>query len=305
MRVYYLFIPAFMLFLAGCATFNEQGTISELNSVDIDLKDTRIEGGLEKAMASYQHFLNKTPESAMTPEAIRRLADLKVERGYGALGNQASPEPTKPVVPVNTESTDKENSKEVTKKDTIANVSESYKSFEKRATVEEKVKKGSKYVAAAPGAKATDDPETVGARDAIRLYNMLLKKYPLYERNDQVLYQLSRAHEEVGEVEKAMTVMSRLIKQYPSSRYLDEIYFRRAEFYFTRRKYLDAEEAYLSVLNYGVGSVYYERALYKLGWAFYKQDMYEDALKQFITLLDHTISFHTEDPLNTLIAVII
>ncbi|MEJ2142385.1 MAG: tetratricopeptide repeat protein, partial [Gammaproteobacteria bacterium] len=51
-----------------------------------------------------------------------------------------------------------------------------------------------------------------------------------------------------------------------------------------------AEEAYLAVLGYGVGSIYYERALYKLGWTFYKQDLYEEALKQFIALLDHKVS---------------
>ncbi|MEJ2142394.1 MAG: tetratricopeptide repeat protein, partial [Gammaproteobacteria bacterium] len=237
MKYHHLVVTSLFLFLAGCATFNEQGTISELNSVEIDLKDTKIEDGLDKAMASYQHFLEKTPETAMTPEAIRRLADLKVEKGYGALGEPPKSTPAKSgtsAAAALTDKDDEEANKEITKKDTIADVSESYKSFEKRATSQEKVKKGSKYAAAAPGAKSNADPETVGARDAIRLYNMLLKKYPLYERNDQVLYQLSRAHEEVGEVEKAMTVMSQLIKKYPNSRYLDEIYFRRAEFYFTR-----------------------------------------------------------------------
>ena len=36
-------------------------------------------------MESYRRFLEETPESALTPEAMRRLADLKIEREYGYL----------------------------------------------------------------------------------------------------------------------------------------------------------------------------------------------------------------------------
>ena len=34
-------------------------------------------------MEGYQRFLEETPESALTPAAMRRLADLKIEREYG------------------------------------------------------------------------------------------------------------------------------------------------------------------------------------------------------------------------------
>ena len=78
------------LVILGCGTFNQQGTISELNDVQPELKDTRIEDGLDKAMASYQHYLQKTPESQMTPEAMRRLADLKIEKEFGTLGTGSS-----------------------------------------------------------------------------------------------------------------------------------------------------------------------------------------------------------------------
>ena len=40
----------------------------------------------------------------------------------------------------------------------------------------------------------------------------------------------------------------------------------------------------------GVASEYYELALYKLGWAFYKQELHEEALRQYITLLDYKVS---------------
>jgi cellulose synthase operon protein C len=87
-----------------------------------------------------------------------------------------------------------------------------------------------------------------------------------------------------------MDVMDRLVREYPGSRYFDEVQFRRAEYFFARRRYMDAEEAYASVVNIGVARPYYELALYKLGWTYYKQELYEDALHRFIALLDHKVS---------------
>ncbi|MCK5886704.1 MAG: tetratricopeptide repeat protein, partial [Alcanivorax sp.] len=129
-----------------------------------------------------------------------------------------------------------------------------------------------------------------GAEEAIKLYKELLEKYPFYERNDQVLYQMTRAYEELGEVEQAIEVMNQIVADYPDSRVIDEIQFRRGEFYFMRKKYLDAERAYLAIAEMGASSFYYEMALYKLGWTFYKQDMLEEAMNQFVALLDHKIN---------------
>jgi tetratricopeptide (TPR) repeat protein len=116
------------------------------------------------------------------------------------------------------------------------------------------------------------------------------KKVSLTRRSDQVLYQMSRAYEELGQVDPAMKVMDRLVKEYPESRYRDEVQFRRAEYLYTRRHYLDAEDAYGSVVKMGAQSPFYQLALYKLGWTFYKQELYEEALDKYIALLDHKVS---------------
>ena len=52
-----------------------------------DTTEVTVEDGLDKAMQSYRRFLDETPEGAMTPEAMRRLADLKLEKEYGILGD--------------------------------------------------------------------------------------------------------------------------------------------------------------------------------------------------------------------------
>ena len=70
----------------------------------------------------------------------------------------------------------------------------------------------------------------------------------------------------------------------------DACKFRRAEYFFVRKRYLDAEDAYANIVDIGVGSSFYELALYKQGWTFYKQEIYEEALDRFIALLDHKVS---------------
>jgi TolA-binding protein len=310
-----------LLVLHGCDVLNKQDTIADLNKVQLEIKEEYVAGSLDKAMESYQKFLEETPEGALTPEAIRRLADLKIEKEYGV---QEAPPPgaKKPAAEISQMEASKAEATTITPpadasqlaqaitaapltaivagkdktetqppkapSDVIANVSESQKDFEKRATKKQDI---------TGLAKTTDDaalPEaglqTAGAMEAIELYKNLLVKYPYYERNDQVLYQLSRAYEETGQIEKAMLVLNQLVKDYPHSRHFDEAQFRRAEYFFTRKKYLDAEEAYQAVLDIGIGSVFYELSLYKQGWVFFKQEMYEEALIDFIALLDYKIS---------------
>lgn len=294
-----------MLILTACA-ISEQGTIADLRDVEVEVVDTRIEGGLEKAMKSYQKFLEQTPESARTPDAIRRLADLNIEKEYGVIeekksavkANISKDTQVKPVVK-NIEKPKKapvvvaaSKNKPADKTTKIADVrSESEKQFEKRASTTDKIKIAkSKAPIPLPKGANIEDLETAGAKKAIKLYQKLLKKFPLYEHKDQVLYQMSRAYEEIGQVEKAMKVMNQLVREYPGSRHFPEVQFRRAEYYFTRKKYLDAEDAYKSIIKIGKGTEFYELALYKQGWTFYKQDLYEEGLNHFITLLDLKVS---------------
>ncbi|MEJ2179424.1 MAG: hypothetical protein P8Y28_03070, partial [Gammaproteobacteria bacterium] len=111
-RTIFLVVPSMLLWLlSSCAYDGNQGTIAELDSVQIELKDTDVEDGLDKAMQGYQKFLEETPESQLTPEAIRRLADLKVEKEYGVvteegvLDSEADAAPATPAPEVSTQPT--------------------------------------------------------------------------------------------------------------------------------------------------------------------------------------------------------
>ncbi|MFU8856204.1 MAG: tetratricopeptide repeat protein [Deferrisomatales bacterium] len=275
-----LFLVVFPLLLQACAPGSGGRTIAGLRGVEVDIRRERIEGGLEKAMAGYERFLEESPDAPMAPEAIRRLADLKIEKEYGfisgdrPLADQApalsAPEPAPAPSLVTAQPA------------AAAAEGESDAEFERRTTL------GDALPAREPA--AFDDLDRAGAREAIELYQRLLAEYPAYRRSDQVLYQMARAYEELGRVEEAMEVMDRLAREFPQSRFFDEVQFRRAEFFFTHRRYRDAEEAYESIVSLGVASSMYRLALYKLGWTFYKQELYEDALHRFIALLDYKVS---------------
>src|SRR6185295_6717474 len=87
-----------------------------------------------------------------------------------------------------------------------------------------------------------------------------------------------------------METMERLISANPNSAHFDEVQFRRGEYFFTRRKFRDAENSYSAIISLGAKSSYYELALYKLGWTFYKQELYDEALHKYMALLDYKVS---------------
>ena len=295
------FIILILLILGGCSSRSQRGTIAELQQQKVDLSAVEITDGLEQAMASYQQFLQSSDNvSALTPEAIRRLADLKVEKEYGLV--DSDPVENSPVTLPPPEKSEAVvvSAAETEMTQPVPNEIESDQHFEQRTTQNQPVAS-----AESPDLEADfagDDLDKAGPREAITLYQKLLDEYPLYQRNDQVLYQMSRAYEELGQIEEAMVVLARLVREYPESRYIDEVQFRRAENLFTHRQYLDAEEAYSSIVSLGVGSKFYQLALYKLGWTFYKQELYEDALQKFIALLDYKVDIgydfeQSDDPL--------
>jgi tetratricopeptide (TPR) repeat protein len=269
---------------AGCAAPPEKATLAELRAIDPDITDVSIEDSLERAEASYRSYLDQTVSTAMTPEAMRRLADLQIEKEFGIIGTgelveMAVPE-TQPLARAEQNTSPASDERES---------SESNEDFERRAL------QPHEFAQASPGDVLTlpdggQAAQLAGPQEAIATYQKILDEYPNYERSDQVLYQMSRAYDELGQPDDAIEAMQRLVAEYPESRYLDEVLFRRGEFYFVRRKYQEAEDSYEAIIALGPVSEYYELALYKLGWALYKQQFYEEALNRYIAMLDHRLS---------------
>jgi TolA-binding protein len=283
-RTALLLVPILAL---ACAWNPDRHTLAQLRGVEPDLTEVRVENSLDQAMAAYRSFLEKTPESSLTPEAMRRLADLKLEKQYGILSHGVLidlPEPEKTAAAGKAQVAKSERPRAARS----ADPSESEDDFERRAAdAQEFVATDEDADLELPGG---EELAWAGPLEAIELYDQILATYPHYEHNDQILYQKARAYDELGRNDEAIAVIEELIAEYPHSGSIDEVQFRRGEYFFVRRKYYDAEQAYAAVTRMGLGSEYYEHALYKLGWTLYKQELHEEALNQYVALLDYKVS---------------
>lgn len=298
-------LVAMAVLLGACsATTTIDGTLAELHSVAPDLEEIALENGLEQAAQSYRQYLEETEESELTPEAMRRLADLQVEQAYGILGSgdtggvaylemeasasaRAETRPKDMRAPESAaKSADYVVASAAQSRETPA---ETEAAFEARALAADNLQ-GDPVETDGNLAREIGESAPQGPREAIETYWKILEKYPNYERNDQVLYQMSRAYDEIGQPDDAMMVMDRLVTEFPYSNYVDEVQFRRGEYFFVRKRYREAEAAYGAIISMGPTSSFYELARYKLGWSLYKQDFYEDALHNFLAMLDHRAS---------------
>ena len=277
--------------LVGCAAHHKptRATLADLHNVRPDVQEVKVDQGLDQAMQSYRRFLEETPETSMTPEAMRRLADLQIEKEFGIHTGDLKPRqmaaPKPGEAPANAATQAPDSAGAVAG----AGRRESDREFERRTTAETPIVASSD---ASPSFAAVEggDAAPKGPLEAIAIYKRLLTEYPSYKDSDQVLYQMARAYDELGRTDDAIETMEHLIRANPHSEHYDEVQFRRGEYFFTRRKFRDAENAYSAATNLGPGSSYYELALYKLGWTFYKQELYEDALQRYMALLDYKVS---------------
>ena len=282
------------VFMAGCAarpikSVGTAGTLAELRNVRPDVQEVKVEQGLDQAMQHYRRFLEETPETAMTPEAMRRLADLQLEKQFGIRAGNAKPREMAAPKPAQVLPGSRAGSSNPAAAVAGARLQESDQDFERRTTAEAGILADNNS-GASPADVVRADADPKGPLEAIALYNRLLTEYPSYKNSDQVLYQMSRAYDELGRTEDAIDTMERLIRANPHSSHLDEVQFRRGEYFFTRRRYRDAESAYSSIVSLGPSSEYHELALYKLGWTLYKQEFYEEALQKYVALLDYKVS---------------
>src|SRR6516164_2521041 len=308
--------------IAACAHQTDRsGTLATLRQVRPDTQEVPVEQGLDRAVQSYGDFLKQAPDSKLAPEAMRRLADLKIEKEFGIQGDgklmeQAASQtaapakslapasaavPAEPAASLGQRAAGALRAPTVSKADTrsatrarplaagAAPAVPSEHDLEQRAAFQWGIPGANAAAPLAVPGGAEADPARAGPLEAIKLYDELLAKYPHYARRDQVLYQKARAFEELGETEQAMNVMEQLVRENPRSRFSDEVQFRRAERFFIARKYREAEAAYTAIADGGSGSEYYEPALYKLGWSLYKQQLYPEALHRYFALLDYKV----------------
>lgn len=132
--------------------------------------------------------------------------------------------------------------------------------------------------------------------DAVALYESLLTSAE-GENKDEILYQLSRAHDLVGESQISLDYLNRLIAEYPDSQYIVEARFRRAEIEFSRERFREAARDYRYVAGLGDASPYWQNSLYMLGWSQFKIGDVDLSLVSFFSVVDHLLADTSADTL--------
>jgi tetratricopeptide (TPR) repeat protein len=142
----------------------------------------------------------------------------------------------------------------------------------------------------ATGDKQHIDDSLYDARldKTVELLETSLRDYPEAKNNDRLLYQLAKVYAQKGEHEQSMQALQQLALGYHKSPYYVEAQFRLAENYFSRRDYLGAEDAYTEVIISPNNSIFYEKSLFKRGWSRFKQELYTEAVDDFLrAVADH------------------
>ena len=120
---------------------------------------------------------------------------------------------------------------------------------------------------------------------ALKLYREILKRFPKFERNDEIFYNLGSALYQAGKKKQGIRMYVKLIKRYPKSQYGPDAYLQIGEHYFNDAgKLSQAIKAYAKAYKLGKkvdDARIYTYAYYKLAWCDYNTGDYAKALKKF------------------------
>ena len=132
----------------------------------------------------------------------------------------------------------------------------------------------------------------------IKLLSTSLKDYPDAKGNDKILYQLAKAYDHRGDNDSSEKYLLLLVRKYPKSTFYIESQFRLAEILFSKGNYIQAEDTYTDIIGSRKNNIFFEKALFKRGWARFKQEYYLEAVDDYLAAVD----YHNFDEYNQLSA---
>ncbi len=145
-------------------------------------------------------------------------------------------------------------------------------------------------IAAQSGSQAMPPEPKQSYQKSIAIYQRLINGFPRYAHNDASYYLLGYCLEQQGEFPESRDAFNRLIARYPKSRFVPEAWIRIGEYYFDAvnepNALQKAAQAYSKAIEFRDHPLF-DKALYKLGWVYYRLDDFEHSVETFIKLLDH------------------
>jgi TolA-binding protein len=127
---------------------------------------------------------------------------------------------------------------------------------------------------------------------SIALYQRLITGFPDYKFTHGIYYLLAYCLGEMGQGEEAQAAYRGLIARFPESPFVPEAWVRLGDWHFDEVKagsLQRAAEAFSRIHGFPEHPLY-ARAVYKLGWTYYRLDDFENAVSAFTRLLDHYVA---------------
>jgi TolA-binding protein len=147
------------------------------------------------------------------------------------------------------------------------------------------------HKAVADGKEPPPEPSKSYAR-SIALYQRLITGFPNYRFLHGIAYLLGYCLGEMGQGEEAQRIYADLIQKYPKSPFVPEAWVRLGDWYFDEVKpdsLQRAAKAFSEMYAYPDHPLY-ARAIYKLGWTYYRMDDFQRAVESFAKLLDFYVA---------------
>ena len=119
----------------------------------------------------------------------------------------------------------------------------------------------------------------------IKVFEQLIRDWPQYRLLDGAYYLLAYSEQQQGNYERARDLFLTLIANRPDSEFVPEAWIRVGEFFFDEDELDKARQAYSEAMKFPK-SRFYDKALYKLAWTHYRQDNFDEAIKNFRTLIE-------------------
>jgi TolA-binding protein len=123
------------------------------------------------------------------------------------------------------------------------------------------------------------------------LFQKLINDWPNYEQADGAYYLLAYCKLQNAEDDEATQLLTTLIEEHPDSRFVPEAWIRIGEHWFTFAEgpeaLAKAKHAYEQAMQYP-DSKFYDKALYKLAWTYYRMDDFEQAIGEFKRLVRYS-----------------
>ncbi len=120
------------------------------------------------------------------------------------------------------------------------------------------------------------------------LFEKVLKDYPWFQQYDLALYVDGFLATEQGKTEEAFERFTRILKEFPNSRFIADAHMARAETYFNKPDYQTALNEYEEVLKFREKVDLVGLALFKSAWCHWRLGNTDEATKRFVQVFQVT-----------------